>query len=126
MFLGYADGHAAGTYRIWNPETKKMMISHDVIFLRENYGDWNQELVSPRITASMLADSDGNDLDIHRHINPQLENLVRDSENESEIKDESDSEIEDEPKIEHTSENQDSDEKSEPVQSLPSRLLGEL
>ena len=62
MFLGYADGHAAGTYCIWNPETKKMIISRDVIFLRKNYGDWNQEQESPRIIAkptSTLAETDG-------------------------------------------------------------------
>ncbi len=47
MFLGYADGHAAETYRIWNPETKKMIISSDVIFLQKNYGNWNQEQKSP-------------------------------------------------------------------------------
>ncbi len=74
----------------------------------------------------MLADSDGDDLDIHRHINHQLANLVSDSENESESENESDSEIEDELKIEHTSENQDSDEKCEPVQIVPTRLLGVL
>ena len=33
VFLGYASGHAAGTYCIWNPETKKVIISQDVMFL---------------------------------------------------------------------------------------------
>ena len=59
----------------------------------------------------MLAESDGDDLDIDRHIDSQLARQVSDSENESEIKNESDSEKEDELEIEHTSENKDSDEK---------------
>ena len=86
MFLGYADGHAAGTYCIWNPETKKVIISCDVIFLRKSYGNWNQEQVSPRIIASMLEETDDNDLDIDCHIDRQLARQVSDSENESEIK----------------------------------------
>ncbi len=71
MFLGYADGHAAGTYCIWNPETMKVIISCNVIFLWKNYGDWNQEQESPRIIAkptSMLAEADDEGLDIDSHI----------------------------------------------------------
>ncbi len=94
--------------------------------MQKNYGNWNQEQVSPQIIASMLAETDGNDLDIHRHIYCQLARQVSDSENESESKNESDSEIEDELEIEHTSENQDSDEKYEPVQAVHTRLLVEL
>ncbi len=75
MFLDYADRHSAGTYHIWNLETKKVIISHDVIFLRKNYGDWNQKQESPQIIAkptSMLAEVDDNDLDIDCHINCPL------------------------------------------------------
>ncbi len=102
MFLGYADGHEARTYHIWNPETKKILISRDVIFLRKNYGDWNQEQEIPQIIAkptSMLVKTDINDLDIDSHINRQLVRQVRDSESESESESESDSENEYEQKV---------------------------
>ncbi|MCP4746747.1 MAG: hypothetical protein GY874_11500 [Desulfobacteraceae bacterium] len=74
----------------------------------------------------MIADSYGSDLDINHHLDFPSANLVRDSEDESENENETDSENEDEPDIEQTSKNQDSDEKPEPVQTVPSRLLGEL
>ena len=42
IWLGYADNHAAGTYRVYNPETRRVRLSRSVTFLRESYGDYNK------------------------------------------------------------------------------------
>ena len=43
MWTGYAPDHTAGVYRVWNPKTRKVIETRDVIFLRKNYGDWKKE-----------------------------------------------------------------------------------
>ena len=43
MWTGYAADHAAGIYRVWNPKTRKVIETRDVIFLRKNYGEWKKE-----------------------------------------------------------------------------------
>jgi hypothetical protein len=40
MFLGHAPSHAKDTYRFLNLETKKVIVSWDVILLGKCYGDW--------------------------------------------------------------------------------------
>ena len=34
LFVGYAKMHAAGTYRLFNPATRKIILSRDVTFIR--------------------------------------------------------------------------------------------
>jgi hypothetical protein len=34
MFVGYAENHKGGVYRMWNQQTRKVHITHDVIFLK--------------------------------------------------------------------------------------------
>jgi hypothetical protein len=34
MFVGYVDNHKGGAYRMWNPQTHKVHITQDVIFLK--------------------------------------------------------------------------------------------
>jgi hypothetical protein len=34
MFVGYAENHKGGVYRMWNPKTRKIYITRDVIFLK--------------------------------------------------------------------------------------------
>jgi hypothetical protein len=34
MFVGYAESHNGGVYRMWNPQTRKIHITRDVIFLK--------------------------------------------------------------------------------------------
>ena len=40
MWVGYAAEHAVGTYRVLNPETRKILLTRDVIFLGKSYGKW--------------------------------------------------------------------------------------
>eukprot|EP00984_Skeletonema_dohrnii_P022875 scaffold11976_cov67-Skeletonema_dohrnii-CCMP3373.AAC.1 len=40
IWLGYAANHAAGTYRIYNPRTRQVILSRDVHFLKETYGEY--------------------------------------------------------------------------------------
>ena len=35
LWMGYADDHSAGTYRLYNPATRKIILSRDVTFLGE-------------------------------------------------------------------------------------------
>ena len=37
MFMGYATGHADGVYRMWNPTTGGVHVSHDVVWLEQMY-----------------------------------------------------------------------------------------
>jgi hypothetical protein len=34
MFVGYAESHKGGVYRIWNPKTQEIHFTRDVIFLK--------------------------------------------------------------------------------------------
>ena len=43
MWIGYAANHAAGTHRVWNPVTNKIILTRDVLFLGKSYGDWIKE-----------------------------------------------------------------------------------
>jgi hypothetical protein len=35
MFVGYAESHKGGVYRIWNPKTQEIHFTRDVIFLKQ-------------------------------------------------------------------------------------------
>ena len=37
MFVGYALGHAAGVYRMWNPKTNRVLETRDVTWLKKMY-----------------------------------------------------------------------------------------
>ena len=43
LFVGYAENHAGDTYRMFNPATKKILISRDVRWLNKIYGKWAKE-----------------------------------------------------------------------------------
>jgi hypothetical protein len=49
MFVGYAENHKGGVYRMWNPKTRKIYITRDVIFLNECYfkQQWKKSLWYP-------------------------------------------------------------------------------
>ena len=40
MFVGYAEDHAGDVYRMWNPATKKIVLSRDIQWLNKSYGEW--------------------------------------------------------------------------------------
>ncbi len=35
MFVGYASNHKGDCYRMWNPKTKRVSKTHDVVFLNK-------------------------------------------------------------------------------------------
>ena len=43
IWVGYVADHVAGTHRFLNPMTKKISLTHDVIFLRQSYGNWKEK-----------------------------------------------------------------------------------
>ncbi len=42
LFLGYAENHARGTYRLLNLKNNQVVLSRDVFFLKKRYGEWAQ------------------------------------------------------------------------------------
>ena len=40
IWLGYAKNHAIGTHRIYNPNTRKVILTRDVVFLRQSFGQY--------------------------------------------------------------------------------------
>ena len=43
IFVCYSDQHAAGTYRMYNIETGKVIVTRDVQWLDKKYGAWKRE-----------------------------------------------------------------------------------
>ena len=43
VWVGYAADHAADTYLVLNPVTKKISLTQDVIFLCQSYGNWKDK-----------------------------------------------------------------------------------
>ena len=42
IWVGYAENHPAGTYRIFNPKTRKIILTQDMTFLQKSYGEVTQ------------------------------------------------------------------------------------
>ena len=42
IWVSYAENHPAVTYRIFNPKTKKIILTQDVTFLPKSYGEYTQ------------------------------------------------------------------------------------
>ena len=106
VWLGYAADHAAGTHRVWNPETNKVILTRDVLFLRKSYGDWAEEKQeSQSKIASKAPDS-------------MLKN----------IEDEDSGDVVDSPAQggQSTPHSEDSGQADESVTKVPTRLVGEL
>ena len=40
FWVGYAENHPTGTYQIFNPKTKKIILTQDVTFLQKSYGEY--------------------------------------------------------------------------------------
>jgi hypothetical protein len=47
MFVGYADNHAKGMYRIMNIQMNRMLKSHDIIWTKKLYGEYKWTKVIP-------------------------------------------------------------------------------
>ena len=42
IWVGYAKGHPTGTYQVFKPKTKKIILIRDVTFLQESYGEYSE------------------------------------------------------------------------------------
>ena len=42
VWVGYAENHPTSTYRIFNPKTKCIILTHDVTFLNKSYGEYSK------------------------------------------------------------------------------------
>ena len=40
LWVGYAENHPTGTYQIFNPKTKKNILTWDVTFLQKSYSKY--------------------------------------------------------------------------------------
>ena len=43
ILVGYSHKHAAGTYRMFNPATRRVIVTRDIQWLDKNYGTWKNE-----------------------------------------------------------------------------------
>ena len=41
IWVGYAEGHSTGTYQVFNPKMKKIILTHNVTFLQKPYGEYS-------------------------------------------------------------------------------------
>ena len=39
ILVGYAEGHPTGTYQVFNPKTKQVILTRDMTFLQKSYGE---------------------------------------------------------------------------------------
>ena len=42
IWVGFAESHQVGTYSMYNPKTKKIILIKDVTFLKKSYGDYDK------------------------------------------------------------------------------------
>ena len=42
IWVGYAKNHPTGTYWIFNPKTKRIILTRDVTFPKKSYGAYNK------------------------------------------------------------------------------------
>eukprot|EP01083_Nonionella_stella_P004795 13981_1 len=62
IWLGYAEGHAVGTYRVYNPETKKVILSRDVTFIHAEHENKSAEAVPKSILSDIIDDDSDDDI----------------------------------------------------------------
>src|SRR5210317_1107884 len=91
IWLGYAENHAAGTYRVLKTLTEKVNLTRDVTFLRKSYGNWvdDQEKLSSIPNSNDQSDDEDEDED-EDELPPLVPpgNYVSDDEDESDEEDE--------------------------------------
>ena len=42
IWVGYAENHPTSTYQVFNPKTKRIILTRDVTFLNKSYGEYNR------------------------------------------------------------------------------------
>ena len=100
MFLGYAEDHAKGTYRLLNLDTCGLILWRDVAFMNNVYGDWAQ-VKNPAI------------IDLWTH-HEESDGVIKDNQNNKPSIDKDDECSAPSDKYEHLEEIEDSDSNYKP------------
>ena len=58
IFVGYPENHSDDVYRVFNPTTKQVIKSRDLIWLNLSYGNWNKSKSNLKIDDDDLSDSE--------------------------------------------------------------------
>ena len=75
LWVGYAEDRAAGCYRALNLQTRKILLSRDVTFLRKTYDVWTKDKAAKTPPKSIPEDDDDS-----VQSSPARPNLVSDDE----------------------------------------------
>ena len=93
MWMGFAEDHKSGTYCLYNPATRKVILSQDVTFLRKHLKDYEAErLINTRrtfkrqVSSKFEVDKDDDDNDVPHLVSEDGEESDDDLE-ESELDD---------------------------------------
>ena len=62
MLLGYPDNHPGDTYRMLNLTTKKLLLSRDIVWLGQNWLEWNSQK-QQKNPVDLKDDSDSKELE---------------------------------------------------------------
>ena len=62
IWVGYADGHPTAKCQIFNPKTKKIILTGDMNFLHKPYGEYKNVEKSVLVTMSYDRSDDEKDL----------------------------------------------------------------
>ena len=71
LWMGYAKDHSAGTFRLYNPATRKVILSRDVTFLGETLEEVNDEIEEDHQTMEITPTSDSALRDGNYHQNTE-------------------------------------------------------
>ena len=60
IWASFTEGHPVGTYHVYNPMTRKIIFTKDMIFLQMSYGDWNK-IENPVVVPKSYEGSDNDE-----------------------------------------------------------------
>ena len=88
IWVGYAENHPTGTDQIFNPKTKKIILTQDVTFLQNSYGECTKVEKPAVLTVSYEGQDEEEELEIVPiENNNNKVNVVSDSNSDSSDKD---------------------------------------
>ena len=84
IWVGFTENHLAGTYQIFNPKTKKIILTWDVTFLQKSYGEYTKVDKPVVVTTSYEGSDEEEELEtVHIVTNNSNVNVVSDSDSDS-------------------------------------------
>jgi len=79
IWVGFANNHPTGTHRIFNPKTKRIILTGDVAFLNKSYGEFYKVEKPVILTTSYEGSDDEEELEVVSKNNNSDLNIVSDS-----------------------------------------------